>query len=181
MSEQQPTVPPEVDEKISELAILQQSLVDAQKKSAEYYDQLLRLKAEFENYRKRVEREKSDARQWGKQDVLMTVISFVDVFEQAMLQARSAKDMSHVIQGLEFLQKNFHSFLKAEGIQTMETIGKPLNPMEAEAVDQELVDEAQVGQVLGEIQKGYKFGDRVLRAARVRVGVAKTAPEENKA
>ena len=181
MSENEIPLSPAVEEKLSELAILQQSVVEAQAKAADYYDQLLRLKAEFENYRKRVEKEKIDARHWGKQEVLMTVISFVDVFEQAMAQAKTAKEMAHVIQGLEFLQKNFHSFLKAEGIQEIETVGKLLNPMEAEAVDQQEVEEGLTGQVIAEIQKGYKFGDRVLRTSRVRVGVAKKTPEENKA
>ena len=81
--------------KISELDILQQSKVEEQKaKSADYYDQLLRLKAEFDNYRKRVEKEKVEARAWGKQDVLMPLLSLVDVFEQALAQAQSgAKDL----------------------------------------------------------------------------------------
>ena len=65
----------------------------ARRKSADYYDQLLRLKAEFDNYRKRVEKEKVEARQWGKQDVIMPLLSLVDVFEQAMAQAENAKDV----------------------------------------------------------------------------------------
>ena len=161
------------DEKISELAILQQSVEDQKAKAADYYDQLLRLKAEFDNYRKRVEKETIDARSWGKQDVMMPLLALVDVFEQAMAQAENAKDVKQVSVGLEFLHKNFSSFLKSEGLTPVEVIGKPLDPHMAEAVEQVEVDEDQVGQVLAEIQKGYSFQGRVIRPARVRVGVAK--------
>jgi molecular chaperone GrpE len=163
----------ELDEKLSELAILQQSVLDEKAKAADYYDQLLRLKAEFENYRKRVEKEKADARQWGKQDVVMPLLSLVDVFEQALAQAETAKDVKQIATGLTFLHKNFSSFLKSEGLAVVEVIGKPFDPHTAEAVEQVEVDEEQVGQVLSEIQKGYTFQGRILRPARVRVGVAK--------
>src|SRR6267154_760098 len=106
----------ELEEKLSELSILQQSVEEQKAKSADYYDQLLRLKAEFENYRKRVEKEKMEARAWGKQDVIMPLLSLVDVFEQALAQAETAKDVKQVAVGLEFLHKNFSSFLKSEGL-----------------------------------------------------------------
>jgi len=171
-------VSPELDEKLAEQAILQQSLEEAQKKSADYYDQLLRLKAEFDNYRKRVEKEKVESRQWGKQDVLMPLLSLVDVFEQALAQAENAKDVKQLTVGLEFLHKNFSSFLKSQGLTTIDGVGKPFDPHMAEAVDQVEVDEDQVGQVLDEIQKGYSFNGRVIRPARVRVGVAKQPDKE---
>ncbi len=161
------------DEKLSELAILQQSLEDQKAKAADYYDQLLRLKAEFDNYRKRVEKEKTEARLWGKQDVIMPLLSLVDVFEQAMAQAEKAKDAKQVAVGLEFLHKNFSSFLKSEGLSPIDVVGKPFDPHKAEAVEQVEVEGDQVGHVLSEIQKGYSFQGRVIRPARVRVGVAK--------
>src|SRR5690242_2271390 len=102
----------QLDEKLSELAILQQSLEEHKAKAAAYYDQLLRLKAEFENYRRRAEKEKSEAMAWGKQNVLMPLLSLVDVFEQALAQAEVAQNVEQVTQGLGFLHKNFANFLK---------------------------------------------------------------------
>lgn len=168
----------ELEEKLSELSILQQSLEEQKSKAAEYYDQLLRLRAEFDNYRKRVEKEKSEARSWGKQEVILPLLSLVDVFEQAMAQVEQAKDVKQVAVGLEFLHKNFSNLLKSEGLAPLEVVGTKFDPHVAEAVEQaEVDDEDQVGQVLAEIQKGYKFQGRVIRAARVRVGVAKeTSP-----
>jgi len=124
----------ELDEKLSELTILQQSVEEQKAKAAEYFDQLLRLRAEFDNYRKRVEKEKVEARQWGKQEVLMPLLSLVDVFEQAMVQAQNAKDVKQVAVGLEFLHKNFSSFLKSEGLAPIEVVGKAFDPQFAEAL-----------------------------------------------
>jgi molecular chaperone GrpE len=168
-----PVVPPETEQKLAELSILKASLDDAKKQSAEYYDQLLRLKAEFENYRRRTEKEKVDARLWGKQDVIVPLLGLVDVFEQAMAQTRGAKELGVVVQGLEFLHKNFGAFLKAEGLEPINLMGKPFDPHLAEAVEQTEVDEAQAGTVIGEVQRGYLFQGRVIRPSRVRVGVAK--------
>ncbi len=162
----------ELDEKLSELTILQQSVEDQKTKAAEYYDQLLRLKAEFDNYRKRVEKEKIEARSWGKLDVIMPLLSLVDVFEQAMAQVQNAQDVKQVTVGLEFLHKNFSSFLKSEGLAPLDVVGKAFDPHLAEAVEQVETDNGQVGSVLAEIQKGYTFQGRVIRPARVRVGVA---------
>lgn len=169
----------ELEEKLSELAILQQSVEEQKTKAAEYYDQLLRLKAEFENYRKRMEKEKAEARQWGKQDVLMPLLSLVDVFEQALAQAEHAKDIKQVTEGLGYLHKSFASFLKSEGLTAIEMKGKVYDPHQAEAVEQVEVDDGNVGQVLSEVQRGYSFQGRVIRPARVRVGVAKTESKEN--
>lgn len=151
---------------------------DFQKKSAELYDQLLRARAEFDNYRKRVEKEKVEVRLWGKQDVLMPLLSLVDVFEQALMQAEQAKDVKQITQGLQFLHKNFAQFLKAEGLEALEVVGKPLDPLKAEVIEQVEVDDAQVGQVLSEVQKGYTLAGRILRPSRVRVGVSKKQEEK---
>ena len=169
----QPDISPELEEKLSEQEILRQALEEARKKAQTYYDQLLRLKAEFENYRKRMEREKAEARAWGKQEVLLELINLVDVFEQALAQAHGAKDLKQVVHGVEMLHKSFTGFLKAEGLELLDVIGKPLDPHLAEAVEQTEVEDGQVGQVLAELQKGYTFQGRVLRPSRVRVGVAK--------
>jgi molecular chaperone GrpE len=103
----------------------------------------------------------------------MPLLGLVDVFEQALAQAENAKDVKQVAVGIEFLHKNFSSFLKSEGLAPLDVVGKALDPNLAEAVEQVEVDEDQVGQVLSEIQRGYRFNGRVIRPARVRVGVAK--------
>jgi molecular chaperone GrpE len=160
---------------------LKKALEESKKKAAEYYDQLLRLRAEFDNFRKRGEREKLEARAWGKQEVLLELISLVDIFEQALEHAHKAKDLKDVVSGVEMLHKSFAQFLKTEGLQPILTEGQTFNPLWSEAIEQEEVDGEKVGQVLSELQKGYLFQGRILRPSRVRVGVARKTDQEEPA
>src|SRR5262245_43323816 len=105
------------EQKTSELAILKESLDQARAKAAEYYDQLLRLKAEFENFRKRAEKEKADARRWGKEEVVLRLVSLMDVMEQAEAAAHKTTDMKSVVAGLDMLYKEFKRLLKDEGLE----------------------------------------------------------------
>ncbi len=162
-----------VSEETSSPDELQEKYEAAKKKAEEYFDQLLRLRAEFENFRKRVEREKAETRAWGKQEVLLPLINLADIFEQALEQTETAKDLKQVVQGLQMLHTSFEQFLKAEGLEPIDLTGKPFDPHLAEAVIQEEVEESLVGIVLSEVQKGYLYKGRVLRPSRVRVGVAK--------
>jgi molecular chaperone GrpE len=174
-----PEITPELEQKLSELEILRQALEETKNQSAQYFDQLLRLKAEFDNYRRRADREKTDARAWGKQEVLVQLISLVDVFEQALNQAHKAQDLKQVVRGVDMLYKSFSQFLKAESLEPIETEGLPFNPDEMEAIEQvEVENKRQVGYVVEELQKGYRFQGRILRPSRVRVGVAKKTAEE---
>jgi molecular chaperone GrpE len=163
----------EVYDNDNNVAELQLALDEQTKKAADYYDQLLRARAEFDNFRKRSEKEKQEARAWGKQDVLLPLLQLVDVFEQALAQTDKASDVKLIRQGLEFLHKNFASFLKAEGLEVLDVVGKPLDPNTSEVMDQVEVDEDQAGLVLSEYQRGYKLQGRILRPSRVRMGVAR--------
>jgi molecular chaperone GrpE len=169
-----PEITPEEEMRSVEQELNEKAASSDKLKADDYYDQLLRLRAEFDNFRRRVDREKRDARAWGKQDVLMQTISLVDIFEQALTQAHKAKELKQVVEGVDMLYKSFAQFLKMEGLEPLNLVGKPFDPHNAEVLEQEEVDdEDQVGIVLAELQKGYVFQGRVLRPSRVRVGVAK--------
>ena len=105
------------------------------------------------------------------------MLDLVDVFDQAMQQTRNAKDLQTVVQGIGFLHKNFSDFLRTEGLQPLEVVGKDFDPHLSEAVEQVEVDSEYVGKVLSEVQRGYIFQGRILRPSRVRVGVARKSTE----
>src|SRR5262249_26356561 len=126
----------------------------------------------------RVEREKRESIAWGKHEVVLELVSLMDVFEQALNQAHTAKDLKHVVQGVEMLHKSFSQFLKSEGLEQIDTVGKPVNPEKAEVIAQVEVDDDDVGKVLEEFQKGYMFQGRILRPSRVGVGVARKKEKE---
>ncbi len=133
-----------------------------------YYDQLLRLKAEFENYRKRVEREKENHRIWGKEEILLKQISLYDIIGQALESVRTTKNTESIIVGLEMIYKEFEKMLIGEGINTIDATDV-FDPHLHEAVET-VEDESKVdGTIVSVFQKGYIMNDRVIRPAKVKI------------
>lgn len=160
-------------------------------KESEYYDQLLRLKADFENYRKRIEKEKPELIRWGKAELLAKLLPLYDVLLQAHLHISKVQESpeglapaqaGELMKGLEMIFKEFSKTFEGEGIRPMETAGKPYDPMSAEIMGIVETGEEEDGLVVDELQKGFYYGDKVLRPARVRIGrkkaEAKPAAEE---
>ena len=149
------------------------------KQAAGYYDQLLRLQADFENYRKRVEKEKPELIKYGKAEILMRLLPLYDLLLAAHNHINSAKDAGNsddVLKGLEMIFKEFSKVFDAEGLRPMEPVGKPYDPMASEILG--IVDgtEENDGLVVEELQKGFYYGDKVLRPARVRIARKAEAP-----
>jgi molecular chaperone GrpE len=90
--------------------------------------QLIRLKAEFDNYRKRVEKEKELRFSYGKQTVLMKLIDLVEIFNNAVEHTKDSKNLKEVVKGLKLIHKEFMSFIMKEGIKPIETTGLKFNP-----------------------------------------------------
>jgi len=154
------------NEKISELEILKQSVEEKKKQVEDYYDQLLRLKADFENYRKRSEKEKKDYLEWGKEKILLKQINIYDVLQQALKSAKTGNNMESIIVGLEMINSEFLKMLKEEGVEEIQC--ERFNPDVCEAVDN-IESEEEEGTVLEIYQKGYKLNGRLVRAAKVKV------------
>lgn len=172
-------------EKISELEVLRQSLEEAKAKSAEHYDQWLRLKAEFENFRKRSERERLEIYRRAKEDMVLRLVQLMDVMEQAEKAAHASPDLKSVVAGLDLLYGEFRRLLKEEGLEEAPvTLGDRFNPAWQEAVAT-LEDGGEEGRVLSVLQKGYRFSGGLLRPARVTVSAAippgtREAPDPDK-
>ena len=145
----------------------------------DYYDQLLRLKADFENYRKRVDREKPELIAYGRNQVLCGLLPLYDT----LLNARKAFEklpqtddgaVGELRKGLEMVYGELEKLLSAEGIQCMDCVGKPLDPMCHEVMGVVENDAAEEGMVHDELQRGFMAGSKVLRPARVRITRKKT-------
>ena len=168
-----------VEAKISELDILRQSLQAAQAKSADYYDQLLRLKAEFENFRKRTEKDRADSRRWGKEEIVLRLVSLLDVMELAEAAAHKSPDVKSMVQGLDMLYGEFKRLLKEEGLEEIPTaVGDAYNHAAHEAV--ETIEDKEDGKILAVLQKGYKFQGGLFRPARVKVSRRGPKPRPEK-
>ncbi len=156
------------DEKLSELDILQQSLEEKKKQAESYYDQLLRLKAEFENYRRRSEKEKQSHLMWGKEEILMKQIGLLDVLQQAAKSAQSCTNIESIRKGLDLITQEFVKMLCSEGVAETNPLGKKFDPSTDEAVERVASDQEE-GTVVDVAQKGYTFNGRVIRPAKVKV------------
>lgn len=154
------------DEKISELEILKQSVEEKKKQAQDFYDQLLRLKADFENYRKRSEKEKKDYLEWGKEKILLKQINVYDVFQQALRSVKSLSDMESIMLGLEMINKEFSKMLKEEGVEEIRC--EKFDPTVCEALDY-VESEEEDGKILEIYQKGYKLNGRLMRTVKVKV------------
>jgi len=134
------------------------------------YDQLLRRQAEFENYRKRIERERAETFQRSRADVLLEMIPILDNLERALLSIEENEGGPDATRhGVELIHKQFKDALMKFGLRPVESLGCAFDPHVHEAVTIEPTDEHKENTIIEEFQKGYKIGDRLLRPAKVKV------------
>lgn len=135
---------------------------------AELNDRLLRHSADFDNFRKRAERDRSDFLQFAGMEFVREMLPILDDFERA-LKTESA-DPSYA-KGIQLIHTRLYDALKKMGLEPMDTVGKTFNPNLHQAVERVETGEAQDQSILGEFQRGYNFKGKLLRPAMVRVAV----------
>jgi molecular chaperone GrpE len=131
------------------------------------HDMYLRALADFENYRRRVERDRSTAARSGKREVLLPLLDVLDGFDRAL--DHIGDQSSSVAQGLRALHRKMLAVLEAQGVTPFQSVGEAFNPEVHDAIGSVESDEFESGAVADELQRGYRWGDDVLRPARVRV------------
>lgn len=150
-------------------AELKAQLDAASAKAAEYLDGWQRARADFANYKKRIERENADLSSTIAATVLTRILPVLDDFDLAMKNAPADGDSARWASGLALVHKKFNSVLENEGIKRIEAEGQPFDPNVHEAVVHQESPDHESGQVIEVLRQGYKMGDRVLRPALVRV------------
>jgi len=131
------------------------------------HDMYLRALADFENYRRRIERERSTAARSGKREIILSLLEVLDGFDRALQHTEKAP--SSVSEGVQALQRKLLSLLEAQGVTRFESLGQTFNPELHDAIGSVQSEEMEPGVVADEVQSGYRWGDDVLRPARVRV------------
>lgn len=130
-------------------------------------DRLLRLAAEFENFKKRRMREREDQQKYANERLLKDFLPVVDNLERALESARQTGQGQAIIAGLELVVHEFQSVLAREGVVPVESVGKPFDPAHQDALQQIETTDVEPGMVAAEVLKGYLLHGRVLRAALV--------------
>jgi molecular chaperone GrpE len=137
----------------------------------ELRDRLLRKTAEFDNYRKRVEKERRELSDWAAADVISEVLSVLDDFDRA-LSVEAPPEAQGYRTGVELIRRQLGEALRKRGVTALETLGTDFDPHLHQAVAYEESPGAREGEIVGELRKGYRLGERLLRPAMVRVAKA---------
>jgi molecular chaperone GrpE len=133
------------------------------------HDIYLRALADFENYRKRVESERTNAAQRGKGEIIRSLLDVVDGFEQALQHIGEAP--ASLSEGLKAIYRRLQNLLERQGVTPIQSLGQKFDPRLHEAIDSVRSDKYEPGTVVEEIQRGYRWNDELLRPARVRVAI----------
>lgn len=147
---------------------LEKQLESVRKEKDELYDRLLRKAADFDNLRKRMEKEKREFQQYALSDIMGELIFILDNFERAFSHAGEASNAEYQ-KGVELIYRQLRDLLEKRGLRPIETQGKKFDPNFHEAVAREERNDLEEGTILEELQRGYFYQNRLLRPAMVKV------------
>lgn len=156
---------------------IQAQLEEKTREAAGNFDKWIRLQAEFENYKKRIQKEKSDQMKFGNEALLRAILPVLDNLERAIDHGKNLPEAKPLLSGVEITQKQFLNTLEQFGVKPILAVGEVFDPEKHEAVSQ-MESEIEPNRVVSEVQKGYFFHERLLRPAKVIVSKLKTATED---
>ncbi|MEM3267090.1 MAG: nucleotide exchange factor GrpE [Conexivisphaerales archaeon] len=150
---------------------LEEALRQEHEKAENYFKRLQYMHADFENYRKRVEKERIEMNKASLQRLIANLLSVADELELAIHMASKSDDRQQIVKGIEVILNKFYEILHAEGLQVIKAEGEYFDPNLHEAVESVEVEDDKVGKVVQEMRKGFIFDGKVLRPSVVKVGI----------
>lgn len=135
-------------------------------------EQLMRVAADFENFKRRQEREREDLTKYAGQQVITNLLSVIDNFDRALQAEPSVENFENFVQGVRMIHSQFLDVLSKSGVAVINAVGEPFNPEYHEAIMSEENDEVPDETVIGEFQKGYVMHGRLIRPSIVKVSKA---------
>lgn len=135
----------------------------------DYKEKWLRALAEYDNLKKRVERERIETIRFSNQFLMMDLFPIMDSFDSAMSSIEKSNDKESFLKGLKMLQREFHKILESNGLKKIETVGKKFDPNFHQAEEEIPTDKFPAGVIAEEIRSGYVLNERLLRPAIVKV------------
>lgn len=151
--------------------VIDPAIEELRRERDEFQDRLLRKSAEFDNYRKRIERERREQADQALVSLMQDLLPVVDDFDRA-LSADAGNEADAYRKGVALIYAKLTDLLKKRGVKAFDSLGTDFDPNLHQAVVQESSPEHREGEVIGEMQKGYMMGDRLLRPAMVKVAKA---------
>ena len=160
------TLPENGGQESGQLEALQNRLAEAEARASEYMDSWARSQAEFQNYKKRIERDNEMLYAGMKGDIIKKVLPVLDDLERALQNRPADESWSN---GVDLIVRKFQGILESEGVKRIEAKGMAFDPNFHEAISHEPSEEVESGHVIDVAQHGYTLGERVIRPALVRV------------
>jgi molecular chaperone GrpE len=150
-----------------------------QEQIKEQKDKYVRILAEFENARKRQDRERAEFIKYANEGLMIDFLNVVDDLERTVSVAKEKhQDYDSFLKGVEMVMKHVTDLLKKQGVELMDPVGKLFDPYAHEIIAQEPTEKYENGTVMELFQNGYKLGDRVIRTAKVKVAINNTSEEK---
>ena len=160
---------------------MEAKLETAEQEAKGNYDRFLRISAEFENYKKRSEREINEFRKYANESLIKEILSVADNLERALDSSRNNKQAdTGLVEGVDMTLKEILNIFEKFSVKPVESLGKPFDPTFHQAVMQEQTDGHPENTVINEIQKGYMMHDRLIRPAMVVVSTSKVKSGDEK-
>ena len=142
----------------------------------ELHERLLRVTAEFDNYRKRTDRERREHAEYASADLIRDLLPVIDDLERALAASVDAKPGADQVatyrQGVELIRKQLADVLRRRGLEPIDVIGKDFDPQWHEAIANDPIDGHREGEITAEVRRGYRIGQRLIRPAMVKVAKA---------
>jgi molecular chaperone GrpE len=164
----------------TQIDLLKERLAKSEEQAKEVEDRLLRLAAEFDNYKKRMAKEFGYLIKNANENLMLQLLDTLDNFQRALDSAKNSDDYDSFHKGVELIHNHMKEILTKEGLKEIEALGKPFDPNFHEAVTQAESDQHDEGIVMDEINKGYMLNDRLLRASKVVVSKGKGKEQNEK-
>jgi len=156
---------------------LQAQLDEKTRESSEYFDKWLRLRAEMENFKKRMQKEKADHLRFGNEDLLKALLPILDNLNRAIDHGKNGRENSSLLAGVEMIHKELLNILERFGVKPIPAAGEVFDPEKHEAISQEESD-LEANRVVAAVQNGYFYHDRLLRPAKVIVSQGRPQAEK---
>ena len=147
------------------------ALEESGRLASEYLDHLQRLQAEFDNYKKRVDREKAELIEYASAELVSELIDIMENLERGVASAKGSDDIDSIVKGMEMVSTRLKDILGSRGLKPIEAVGKKFDPHYHEAMMMTPTDEYPYNTVIEEFQQGYMIKDKVIRYSKVRVSV----------
>lgn len=163
---------PGPSENASEITVSRAKFLEIENKAQQtdfYLDHLKRLQAEFENFRKRNTKEKEEFRKFVLEDFLIELVDVLDNFERALGSFKSGQDLKSLQMGVEMIYKQFRDILSRKGVESIESLGQPFDPLKHDAVSHDESADYPPHHVTAQLSKGYLLNGKVIRPSKVKV------------